>query len=184
MKISKTYFTANRATWRKWLLKNHKKEKEIWLVYFKKTTGKKTLSYEDAVEEALCFGWIDSTIRTIDKEKYAQRFSPRNQKAPLSPLNKDRVLRLTKARKMTKGGLEKIKHLLKKTGPKSETKNVLQKIKNNKIVWKNFRHFPSDYQNLVIDWVADTQKKPLEIRKRLNHLIQMTIKGKKVKILN
>lgn len=186
MKISKTYFTNKRLIWRKWLSKNHKKEKDIWLIYYKKASGKKTLSYDEAVEEALCFGWIDSTIKTIDSEKFAQRFSQRNSNSSLSAKNRDRVLHLIKNRKMTNAGLEKIKHLLnvKEESPKIETKSVLQKIKNDKIIWKNFKLFPSDYQNLAIDWVTDTPKKPLEIRKRLNHLLQMTARGRKVKILN
>ncbi len=183
LKITKTYFTNKRAIWHAWLSKNHKKEKEIWLVSYKKNTGKKSLSYDEAIEEALCFGWIDSAVKTIDSEKFAQRFSPRNPKSLLSPLNKDRVLRLIKARKMTKDGLEKIKDLLKKK-PLSENKTILQKIKNDKVVWKNFKIFSLGYQNLALDWVTETQKKPLENRKRFNHLIQMTAKGKKIRLLN
>ena len=65
----------NRSEWRKWLQKNHCKVNELWLIFYKKKTGKLTLNYDDAVEEALCFGWIDSTIRRIDNEKFMQKFN-------------------------------------------------------------------------------------------------------------
>ena len=73
IEISNTLYVSNRKDWRAWLRKNHQKKKEIWLVYFKKHTGKPRIQYSDAVEEALCYGWIDSTVKRIDDEKYAQK---------------------------------------------------------------------------------------------------------------
>ena len=81
MKNLNIIYIIDRKKWRKWLEKNFKKEKEIWLVYPKKSSGKKRIPYNDAVEEALCFGWIDSTIKSFDKDKTIQRFSPRNPMA-------------------------------------------------------------------------------------------------------
>ena len=76
MEISESLYIINRTNWRVWLKKNHNKKNEIWLIFYKKHTGKPRLPYEDAVEEALCFGWIDSTVKRIDENKYAQRFTP------------------------------------------------------------------------------------------------------------
>jgi len=90
MKITKTLYVTTRDEWRSWLEKNHKSEKEIWLIYYKKHTGKPRIPYDDAVEEALCFGWIDSIIKRIDEKKYAQKFSPRKQNSVWSDLNKKR----------------------------------------------------------------------------------------------
>ena len=73
MKITKTLYLTNRKAWRKWLEKNHSTKKEIWLVYYKKHTNKPTIPYDDAVEEALCLGWIDSIVKMIDDEKYEPR---------------------------------------------------------------------------------------------------------------
>ena len=77
-------YVANAKDWRAWLSKNYSKEKEIWLVYYKTGSGKPRIPYNEAVEEALCFGWIDSTVKKIDGERFAQRFSSRNRKSPYS----------------------------------------------------------------------------------------------------
>jgi len=109
MEITKTLYITTRAKWRKWLEKNHNTEKEIWLIYYKKHTGKPRIPYDDAVEEALCFGWIDSIIKRIDEEKYTQNFSPRKQNSVWSDLNKKRVKKLIEEGKITKAGFGTIK---------------------------------------------------------------------------
>ncbi len=96
MNIGKTLYVTDRQTWRTWLAENYDKEKEIWLIYPKKASGKPRILYNDAVEEALCFGWIDSTAKRIDEKSYAQRFSPRNPKTPYSEANKTRLRALIK----------------------------------------------------------------------------------------
>lgn len=108
MNITKTLFVKNRDTWRRWLEKNYDKEKEIWLIFYKKSSGKKGISYDEAVEEALCFGWIDSQDRGIDEEKFAQRFSPRNPKTPYSQTNIERLKKLIKEGKVIKSVLDNI----------------------------------------------------------------------------
>jgi uncharacterized protein YdeI (YjbR/CyaY-like superfamily) len=97
-----------RAAWRAWLAKNHAKSTGIWLVFFKQATGKRRLSYADAVEEALCFGWIDSVIHPIDETRYKQVFTPRKPRSNWSRLNKTRVDRMIAAKLRTPAGLAKI----------------------------------------------------------------------------
>ena len=94
MDIGRTVYFSNRKDWRNWLSENYSKEKEIWLIFPKKASGRPRLPYEDAVEEALCFGWIDSTAKRIDEFTYAQRFTPRNPKTPYSESNKKRLRKL------------------------------------------------------------------------------------------
>ena len=77
MSVFRTLVVENRAAWRAWLSANHANETEIWLVYFKKGTGKTSVGYNDSVEEALCFGWVDSLIKKTDERKYARKFTPR-----------------------------------------------------------------------------------------------------------
>src|SRR5665647_1530099 len=96
MNIGNTLYVTDRQTWRKWLAENYDKEKEIWLIYPKKASGKPRILYNDAVEEALSFGWIDSTTKKVDESSYAQRFSPRNPKTPYSETNKTRLRALIK----------------------------------------------------------------------------------------
>ncbi|MBI5625609.1 MAG: hypothetical protein HY935_00150, partial [Nitrosomonadales bacterium] len=77
MEEAKTTYAKDRKEWRSWLQKNHKSQKDIWLIYYKKHTGQASISYVDAVEEAICFGWIDGQIKKIDDDKYMQRYTPR-----------------------------------------------------------------------------------------------------------
>ncbi|MBI4097898.1 MAG: hypothetical protein HY426_02555 [Candidatus Levybacteria bacterium] len=87
----KTLYVRNRKQWRTWLEKNHDKEKEIWLVYYKKSSGKPSISYNDAVEEALCFGWIDSIEKSLDSDRFAGRYTPRKPKSNWSLSNRARA---------------------------------------------------------------------------------------------
>ena len=103
-----TYYAKDRKTWRKWLEKNHKTSTGVWLVYYKKNSGKTRVEYADAVEEALCFGWIDSTLNPIDEDSFMQLFTPRKPKSGWSKLNKERVERLIEQGLMTPAGMEKI----------------------------------------------------------------------------
>ena len=103
-------YIPDRSRWRRWLSKNHDKEENgIWLVFYKKKTNKSSLEYEQAVEEAICFGWIDSIIKKIDEAKYVRKFTPRKADSFWSQLNKKRVGRMIKQGLMTEAGLVKIK---------------------------------------------------------------------------
>ncbi len=103
-----TYYAKDRKAWRNWLQKHHDTSPGIWLIYYKKDSGKSRVPYADAVEEALCFGWIDSTLNPIDEHSYMQLFTPRKHKSGWSKLNKDRVEKLIEQGLMTPAGMEKI----------------------------------------------------------------------------
>ena len=107
--ITETFYPKTRVQWRKWLASNHSKKSEIWLVYFKKNTGKPTISYVDAVEEALCFGWIESRERSLDSERYAQRFTPRRPKSHWTEGNIKRYKMLINLGFMTDAGKKAFK---------------------------------------------------------------------------
>ena len=100
----KRILCKNRKEWRSWLQKNHS-EKGVWLIYFKKHTKKLTISYNDAVEEAICFGWIDGKVKRIDDEKYMQRYTPRRTKSHWSENNIVRAKKMIKQNLMTEKGL-------------------------------------------------------------------------------
>src|SRR4051812_13079362 len=103
-----TFYAKDRKTWRKWLEKNHLTAPGVWLIYYKKDSGKTRVSYNDAVEEALCFGWIDTTLNPIDEKLYAQLFTPRKPKSTWAASNKTRVERLNADGLMTDAGLAAI----------------------------------------------------------------------------
>jgi len=180
MKLGKTLYVTNRKDWRSWLKKNQK-EKEIWLIYYKKASGKPRISYNDAVEEALCYGWIDSTAKSIDNEKYAQRFTPRNPKSNLSEMNKERIRRLIKQRRMTAIGLKAVKHRFDKN--KTEkfviAKDILKALKANKQAWENFQNFPEGYKRVRIGYIEHSRENNQIFQNRLNNFIKMTAKNKK-----
>src|SRR3989442_10969194 len=110
MKIGRPLYGKNRREWRGWLSKHHRTAPEIGLIYYKKQSGKPRLPYNHAVEEALCYGWIDSLLKPIDARCYAQRFSPRRSTSRLSAMNRERVRRLIASGRLTRVGLESIKH--------------------------------------------------------------------------
>ena len=178
----KTFYTADRREWRRWLRQNHRKEPEIWLVYYRKDSGKPRLSYNDAVEEALCVGWIDSILRKIDDERFAQKFSPRRKTSALSQLNRERVCKLIKQKKMTKAGLEAISHVY---DPDQDDENfvvppdILKALKAERGAWRNFQRFPAAYRRIRVSWVDTARKRPEEFDKRLRRLVRMTARNKR-----
>jgi uncharacterized protein YdeI (YjbR/CyaY-like superfamily) len=188
MEITETLYITNRREWRSWLAKNHRTAKEIWLIYYNKKSGKPRIPYNDAVEEALCYGWIDSIVKKQDEERAAQRFSPRRKNSMLSELNKERIRRLVEAKKMTPAGLESIKHHLKNDSvPGKDTlpfnefilpEDILDALKGDKMVWKNFQGFPEPYKRIRIGWIDGVRDRPEEFRKRLRYFLRMTAKNK------
>ncbi len=102
--MMKQIYRKTRAEWRNWLQQNHRNHAGIWLIFFKKHTGKPSIEYDAAVEEALCFGWIDSIIKKIDDEKYVRKFTPRKSDSRWSDINKKRILKLEKQGLMTEAG--------------------------------------------------------------------------------
>jgi len=173
----KTLYVTDRTDWRRWLEKNHGSENDIWLVYYRKHTGKPRISYEDAVEEALSYGWIDSIQKGIDNERFAQRFSPRKNTANWSEANKERVRRLIRDGRMTPAGMTKIGDALK--GERFELKDdILRELKKDKTVWENYDGFPEPYKTVRIGWIEGARKRPAEFRKRLDYFIKMTGKNK------
>lgn len=104
-----TYCPVNRKEWRKWLKENHQSRQSVWVVYYKVSSGKTNLTWTEAVEEALCFGWIDSVRKTLDEERFIQFFSRRKPNSTWSLINKKKVVHLIKRKQITKAGLESIK---------------------------------------------------------------------------
>ncbi len=172
---AEVYF-ADRASWRAWLEKNHDREKEVWLLYPKKASGKPRILYNDAVEEALCFGWIDSTAKRIDDENYAQRFTPRKPKSRYSEANKQRLRSLVKQGKVIPSVLAAIKDILEEEY--AIPPDIEEAIKRNKVAWKNFQRFSQEYRRIRVAYVEAARKRPAEFEKRLRHLIEMSEKNR------
>jgi len=188
VKKDKTLYVVNRDDWRAWLKKNHNSQKEIWLIYYKKHTGKPRIPYDDAVEEALCFGWIDSTVKRIDEEKYAQKFTPRNEKSNWSELNKKRARKMIKAGRMDQAGLAKFKQAGNQKKEKSKdappkkrlvvSPDLKKALSANKKALENFNNFAPSYRRLYIGWIT-AAKRPETREKRIKQTVKWSAENKK-----
>jgi len=185
MEIGETLYVITRENWRKWLEQNYDKADEIWLIYYNKKSGKPRIDYDKAVEEALCFGWIDSIVKKVDTECTAQRFSPRRKRSQLSELNKIRVRKMIEQGKMTDAGLQSIHHHMHlKDGKLTEHKpfvmpaDILKILKSDKETWRNFRNFPETYRQVRIAYIDHSRIRPEEFAKRLKYFIKMTKQNK------
>jgi len=176
MEITQTLYVTNPKDWRAWLKKHYKSEKEIWLVYYKKATGKPRIEYNDAVEEALCFGWIDSIAKRLDEERTAQRFSPRRPKTSYSQANIERLRDLVAKKKVVKEAVESLGDVLNQKFVMPH--DILKAIQTNKEAWKNFQKFSESYKRIRIAFIDGARKRPEEFKKRLRHFIEMTEKDK------
>lgn len=177
MNIGKTFYAKNRGEWRNWLEKNHSKELEIWLIYFTKDSGKKFVDYDSAVEEALCFGWIDSTIKKLEEDSRVQRFSPRNPKSNWSETNKERVRRLIKKGKMTNPGLDLVPDLSVESF--KIPADILKELKKDSDTWKYFEQFPDSYKRIRIGFIEMGRNRPDVFKQRLGYFLKMTKRGKR-----
>jgi len=185
VKITETLYVTNRTEWQAWLEKNYDKKKEIWLIYYKKHTKKPCIPYNDAVEEALCFGWIDSTVKRIDDEKHVQRYTPRNLRSVWSPHNIKRVKKMIKQGKMTEVGLKKYEHGMEHNLQAPETnKNIsvpedLQKaLETEKKALENFTNLAPSYRTMYIYWIISAKKEETR-KRRIDKAVKLLRESKK-----
>lgn len=161
-----SFHAKSRKEWRQWLEKNHNKKENVWLIIYKKESGVKTVYYEEAVEEALCYGWIDSKPNKRDDLSFYQFFSKRNPKSNWSKVNKEKVERLIKEGLMTEAGFSSIE-LAKKKGTWNaldEVENLtipkdLEKaLKSIKPAFENFQAFPRSVKRNILEWILNAKK--------------------------
>ena len=174
---SKLLYVHSRKEWRAWLKKHHQSETEVWLVYFKSHSGKTRIPYNDAVEEALCFGWIDSTVKSVDEDRFAQRFYVRNPKTPYSQANKERLRKLVKQGKVSKAVVAALENILEEMF--EIPPDIINAIKANPKAWKNFQGLSESYIRIRIAFIDSARKRPDEFKKRLRYFIEMTEKNKR-----
>jgi uncharacterized protein YdeI (YjbR/CyaY-like superfamily) len=184
----KQVYIKTRAEWRKWLSRNHDKSAGVWLVFYKKGTGKPTLEYDASVEEALCFGWIDSIIKSLDDARYVRKFTPRKPSSKWSESNKRRVAKLIKRKLMTKAGLALVTHAKKSgTWQKQDRpdisfelpKDFAKALAKNKKAKSFFEQLAPGYKKQFIGWIS-VAKRQATIDKRIAESIALLGQGKKL----
>lgn len=171
MKITKTLDVKTRREWRKWLQEHYGSESEIWLVMHKKGYGA-SLLYNDAVEEALCFGWIDSIVKSIDETKFVQRYSPRKTKKGYSQPNIERLRKLVRQGKVIKKVRDSLPEGIFRDKPVSA--DILKALKKDKEVWANFQCFSDSYKRIRIAYIEGARSRPDEFKKRLLNFVKKT----------
>ena len=174
-----TLYVTDRNAWRRWLEEHFEDKKEIWLVYPKKSSGKVRILYNDAVEEALCFGWIDSIIKALDEEHSIQRFTPRNPKSSFSQANIERLKWLDKEKLIHPSIQNSIQHIIQKTF--EFPPDIINAIAKNATAWKHYQHFSAPYKRIRIAYIESARKRPEEFAKRLAHFIAKTRDNKQIK---
>lgn len=189
MKITKTFTARDRAEWRAWLEKNHATEAGTWLVFFKGEKAKAGVPYEDAVEEALCFGWIDSVIQKIDEYKYVRKFSPRKDGSKWSALNKSRVEKLIQEGRMTEAGRAKLWYSTLeddygRTAQQRKRDLVVppyfkQALMRRPKAWENFTNLAPSYRRIYLLWIKDARTEETRA-KRLAEATKLLAENKKL----
>jgi uncharacterized protein YdeI (YjbR/CyaY-like superfamily) len=176
MDIGKTLYVTDRSEWHRWLEANFDKEKEIWLIYPTAKSGKPRILYNDAVEEALSFGWIDSIVKHLDENSSAQRFSPRNPRTRYSQSNKERLNLLTREHSVHASVRDSVRKAL------SEEfifpPDILLAIKENKKAWANYLNFSPAYRRIRIAYIEGARNRPEEFNKRLKNFIKTAEQNK------
>ncbi|MGD1149471.1 MAG: YdeI/OmpD-associated family protein [Thermoanaerobaculaceae bacterium] len=182
---------TSRDAWRAWLERNHQSETEVWLVFFKAHTGKPRVEYEDAVEEAVCFGWIDSLVKRLDDERYAQKFTPRKPGSTWSPSNRRRVAKLVRENRMTPAGMATVTFRISAIpeeeppelpGPRTEPElppELMRILKGDARAWKTFSGLAPSYRRNCVRWIIDAKKDETR-RRRLAEAMELMAEGKKL----
>jgi uncharacterized protein YdeI (YjbR/CyaY-like superfamily) len=188
MEMTHTFTAPDRQTWRNWLIEHGQVEKEVWLVYYKPASGKTGITYPESLEEALCFGWVDSLIQKIDEEKYARKFTPRRPGSNWSELNKHLVAKLIKEGRMTEAGMARVDFPLDEAAPVRPKRPALplpdwlkESLMTNPVAWENFQKLTPSHRRNYILWISDAKREETR-QKRLQQAITMLEKNEKLGI--
>jgi uncharacterized protein YdeI (YjbR/CyaY-like superfamily) len=179
-----TLDARTRARWRAWLAANHAKAAEIWVVFYKPHTGKKTLAYHDALDEALCYGWIDSKIRRLDDDRYALRFVPRKPDSKWSDVNRKRYADLAARGLLAAPGIERAptaNRYPKRTKRYTDVPPayIERAFKANACAWAFFESLAPSYRRYYIGWI-DSAKREETKKKRLREAVDTLAAGRKL----
>ncbi len=174
-----TVYFLQRNQWRHWLSQNYKSEPEIWLIYPKKKSGKPRIIYNDAVEEALCYGWIDSTIKTFDAVSTMQKFSPRRPGSSFSQANKERLHWLMENNLVHPDFHEEVLNVLSQSFVFPG--DILSAVRKDKEAWTHFQTFSLPYKRIRIAYIESARKRPGEFERRLRNFIEKTRSNKLIR---
>jgi len=174
-----TLYLTTRLEWRSWLSRNFRRKTEIWLIYPRRKTGKPRIEYNTAVEEALCFGWIDSTVKSLDGDHTVQRFSIRRPHSSFSQANKERIRWLFETGRIhpsVRPTVESIASEQYQFPP-----DILSRIQGDSLAWMNYQKFSEPYKRIRIAYIDSARKRPDEFEKRMENFLEQTRKNKLIR---
>jgi uncharacterized protein YdeI (YjbR/CyaY-like superfamily) len=183
VKAMTTLDLRTRRQWRKWLEKHHDSESEIWLVFHKRHTGVRSLNYDDAVEEALCFGWIDSILRRLDESRYARKFTPRRADSRWSTANRRRYASLASRGLLAAPGLSRAPTGRSGDAPRPSVARlpsyIEQALRKNPRAWSSFQQLAPSHRRHCIGWI-DSAKRDETKARRVREALRLLAAGKKL----
>jgi len=179
----KTFAARNREQWRRWLATHHDSESSVWLVFPRRHTGRESISYDDALDEALCFGWIDSLIRRLDDDRYARKFTPRNPGSRWSTANRERWARLKTAGRLTPAGLERAPTGRSGDAPKPSLSKVprfiQEALRKDPAAREHFESLAPSYRRMYLGWIESARRPETKMR-RLREAVGLLRAGRKL----
>ncbi len=175
----KTKYFFDRKDWRKWLETNFETEEDIWLEYPLKKTGKERILYNDAVEEALCFGWIDSTVKSLNEETTIQRFCKRRKKSSFSQPNIERLKWLFENNLIHDSIRSDVLKIIEQEF--IFPTDIIKELQSDSMIWENYKVFSERYKRIRIAYIESARKRPEEFKKRLQNFIDKTKENKLIK---
>ena len=181
MENMKTCDASTREQWRRWLAKHHASESEVWLIFHKKHTGKPSVAYTDALDEALCYGWIDSLIKRIDDDRYARKFTPRKAESNWSTINIKRYNDLKATNRLKPPGIARSpegRPIADAAGRGSTPAYIEREIKRDAGAWKFFESLAPSHRRLYVNWI-DSAKREDTKQSRLRQAILKLKAGRK-----
>ncbi len=186
--MRRTLRVSRRQDWRAWLRRHHRTASEVWLVSYKKHTGRPQLRYDEAVEEALCFGWIDSHIQRIDEESFARKFTPRKDESNWSAVNLRRLRAMIEQGRMTKAGLARIDPALiegrRKPAPQRAKSPPVPPYMKRALMhrpkaWENFQNLAPSYRRAYVHWIRGAVREETR-RRRLAEAVSLLERNQKL----
>lgn len=181
----KTLDVRTAARWRAWLAQHHDAESEVWLVFHKRHTGVASIDYNDAVDEALCFGWVDSLIKRLDDARYARKFTPRRPNSEWSPSNRKRYAELKATGRLTAAGRRRPPTGRRSEGPPPSASRsrvpsyIRQALRRNAAARRMFEGLAPSYRRLYIGWIDSAKQQATKLR-RLREAVELLAAGKKL----
>ncbi|MBE6816501.1 MAG: hypothetical protein E7520_02215 [Ruminococcaceae bacterium] len=176
MIMKETFYAPNRHIWRDWLSEHFENKEEIWLIFPTKASGEISVSYNDAVEEALCFGWIDGRAGTLDGTHHIRRFTPRRAGSPYSQPNIERLIWLNKHGMLHPQVRKSVSELIET--PFTFPQDILDEIRRDEVAWQHYCAFSEPYKRIRVAYIDAARKRPAEFEKRLQNFLEKTRENK------